>query len=626
MLARHARTRGRDDLDVGRARADGVLPGDGHGRRVRPARLQAGGIRYWDAHRPGPLRRRSRRAPASSAASRRRPTRPTSGWRARSTCPAGGAQLSFWVARDTEPAWDYFFVEAHTAGADDWTTLPDLNGHTSQDTGSACPDWLGLHPFLAHYQTPTTATAPAPRPARPASGGPRAGTSDGLRAVDGRPRARTPASQVEVVAQLRQRRHRAARRRRRRRRRWSRPARARRRSRTTATRWTAGRCPGAPAGSPGNPNDWIAGTAADAPPTVGRAGRGVARPPAGDHRVPRRRLRPLPVLGRRRHRGRRSTGSASRWRTRPGRSTRRLLLRPLRPGRRRRRARARPPVVRRRPRRRAAGSTSGSTRGSPRYAEWLWSEREGRGTAQEIFDRLRRSSRPTTRSGRWRSATRARTACSTAPVYVRGAMTLHALRLAVGDDAFFRILRDVGATRTPAATSPRTSSSRLAERSPARQLDDLFETWLFTPGKPAGLARRGARRAGPAGYDRTARGPRRRRRALPPRSAAMTGAAPPPRKTLGRRGRPAPAPKNGSGGERQGRLLVVQRVEHVQPRGPPRRQDRRADAGQDGDEREAGERRHRAATARRRTATAPGSRAPRAARRARGRAPRRSAP
>ena len=62
--------------------------------------------------------------------------------------PAGGAQLSFDIHRDTEPSWDFAFVEARTAGGDDWTTLPDANGHTSQDTG-ACPVQLpGLQPVL----------------------------------------------------------------------------------------------------------------------------------------------------------------------------------------------------------------------------------------------------------------------------------------------------------------------------------------------------------------------------------------------------------------------------------------------------------------------------------------------
>jgi hypothetical protein len=69
--------------------------------------------------------------------------------------PAAGSSLSFWVARDTEPNWDYVFVEARTPGLDDWTTLPDLNEHTSQDTGFSCPfgGWQAIHPHLAHYQT-----------------------------------------------------------------------------------------------------------------------------------------------------------------------------------------------------------------------------------------------------------------------------------------------------------------------------------------------------------------------------------------------------------------------------------------------------------------------------------------
>jgi Zinc carboxypeptidase len=70
------------------------------------------------------------------------------------TVPAGGAQMSFWTSYDTEAAWDHLFVEARTAGGDDWTTLPDLNGHTTTATGDSCPEgWRDLHPQLDHYQT-----------------------------------------------------------------------------------------------------------------------------------------------------------------------------------------------------------------------------------------------------------------------------------------------------------------------------------------------------------------------------------------------------------------------------------------------------------------------------------------
>ena len=67
--------------------------------------------------------------------------------------PAGGATVSFWVDRKTEPGWDHFLVEARTAGRQDWTTLPDLAGHTGTDPGNACTFWQEIHPFLAHYQT-----------------------------------------------------------------------------------------------------------------------------------------------------------------------------------------------------------------------------------------------------------------------------------------------------------------------------------------------------------------------------------------------------------------------------------------------------------------------------------------
>ena len=59
--------------------------------------------------------------------------------------------MTFDVNRDTEEGWDFLFVEARTAGGDDWTTLPDANGHTTQDTGPARSP-RSMHPFLEHYQ------------------------------------------------------------------------------------------------------------------------------------------------------------------------------------------------------------------------------------------------------------------------------------------------------------------------------------------------------------------------------------------------------------------------------------------------------------------------------------------
>jgi hypothetical protein len=76
--------------------------------------------------------------------------------------PAGGASMSFWASLDTEEEWDFVFVEAHTVGQDNWTTLPDANGHTSTATGQSCAaGWNTLHPWLDHYQTLTGDTCTA---------------------------------------------------------------------------------------------------------------------------------------------------------------------------------------------------------------------------------------------------------------------------------------------------------------------------------------------------------------------------------------------------------------------------------------------------------------------------------
>jgi hypothetical protein len=63
--------------------------------------------------------------------------------------------LSFQISHDTEPGWDFVLVEAHTVGEENWTTLPEVNDHTQNDTGQSCPaGWFELHPWLERYQGP----------------------------------------------------------------------------------------------------------------------------------------------------------------------------------------------------------------------------------------------------------------------------------------------------------------------------------------------------------------------------------------------------------------------------------------------------------------------------------------
>ena len=121
------------------------------------------GIRYWDAVDPDlylpPAAPRSgsylaMSQPDDSAYKRLTTT---------ISVPAGGADAVLRVTRATEESWDYLAVEAHHPGIDDWTTLPDVNGHTGQDGGGLCR-YSTAHPFLAHYMTPLPPVDPDGEP------------------------------------------------------------------------------------------------------------------------------------------------------------------------------------------------------------------------------------------------------------------------------------------------------------------------------------------------------------------------------------------------------------------------------------------------------------------------------
>ncbi|HWE62788.1 MAG TPA: M1 family metallopeptidase [Chloroflexota bacterium] len=68
-------------------------------------------------------------------------------------------------------------------------------------------------------------------------------------------------------------------------------------------------------------------------------------------------------------------------------------------------------------------------------------------------------------------------------VYVRGAMTLQALRLRVGDPTFFRILRTY-ATRYRDANAATADFVALARAVSGQDLSAFFRTWLYVPTAP----------------------------------------------------------------------------------------------------------------------------------------------
>jgi aminopeptidase N len=116
------------------------------------------------------------------------------------------------------------------------------------------------------------------------------------------------------------------------------------------------------------------------------------------------------------------------------------------------------------------------------FSEWIWTERRGGETAQEAFD-----ARYADKQFPWSPAPAALEGPSqlfSTPVYDRGGMTLQALRVKVGDDTFFRILRDWFAqNRNGNVTTAEFIA--LAEAESGQDLDHFFQVWLYRPEKPA---------------------------------------------------------------------------------------------------------------------------------------------
>ncbi|MFK3981145.1 M1 family metallopeptidase [Micromonospora sp. NPDC050397] len=106
------------------------------------------------------------------------------------------------------------------------------------------------------------------------------------------------------------------------------------------------------------------------------------------------------------------------------------------------------------------------------YAEWLWAEHDGKGTAQREFERVYATtdwSKPALDPGR--------SALFGRPVYQRGALAVHALRRTVGDEAFFRILRTWTAEKRNANVVT-ADLVTVAERVAGRSLRPFFDAWL----------------------------------------------------------------------------------------------------------------------------------------------------
>ena len=127
--------------------------------------------------------------------------------------------------------------------------------------------------------------------------------------------------------------------------------------------------------------------------------------------------------------------------------------------------------------------------GFAKYSEWLWSERSGGlpavEHAAESFFQLRRQAQNLI------LADPGRADMFDDRVYRRGGLAVHALRVEIGDEAFFALLRDwTTANRHGLVTTAQFIAH--ARRYGPQPLDALFTAWLYRGALPEWPTARGA--------------------------------------------------------------------------------------------------------------------------------------
>jgi aminopeptidase N len=118
------------------------------------------------------------------------------------------------------------------------------------------------------------------------------------------------------------------------------------------------------------------------------------------------------------------------------------------------------------------------------YVQALWSEHTGGQTAQQRFDELYAT--PASDTDFWNPPSGNPGDPSllfTTSVYDRGGLALHALRVKIGDRAFFTLLR-TWVERHRYGNGTIAQFTALAEHLSGRHLSHFFTVWLYTPGKP----------------------------------------------------------------------------------------------------------------------------------------------
>ncbi|MFD3997586.1 M1 family metallopeptidase [Streptomyces sp. NPDC058548] len=119
--------------------------------------------------------------------------------------------------------------------------------------------------------------------------------------------------------------------------------------------------------------------------------------------------------------------------------------------------------------------------GLAKYAEWLWSERSGGRTAQELAAAAYRLL--ATQPQDLKLADPGRKLMFDDRLYERGGLTVHAIRCALGDGAFFRMLRDWATVHRHGVVTTATFTAHVS-RYATEPVDGLLRAWLQQPSLP----------------------------------------------------------------------------------------------------------------------------------------------
>jgi aminopeptidase N len=117
------------------------------------------------------------------------------------------------------------------------------------------------------------------------------------------------------------------------------------------------------------------------------------------------------------------------------------------------------------------------------YATWLWNEHQGGPTAQQAYDDWYEGEAADSDYWTLQIGDPGPLGLFAGPVYDRGAATLHALRIEVGDEAFFAGTR-LWLDRFDDAAGSSEDFQAVFEEVSGQDLDEFFQIWLWDQQKP----------------------------------------------------------------------------------------------------------------------------------------------